>query len=274
MFLPNRLPNPIGASSYWGDADAADRAAGAVADGFDDDVGAVAAGELTDALDAFVAALFDDVGGAEFAAEVGAGLVAPHQDSLLGAELFGREHGEEADGAVADHRGGAGDAAAEREGLGVPVLAASATHPATGRATRLRRPPPGKGLRREEVALLAGVSIDYYVRMERGNLSGASDRVLDAVARLSGWTRPSTNTCSRWPRRPARPLVPAALRRVASGRPCSRCSTGPRRPAAAAEHHAIRLSGSGRAGPHARALIELVGELSTQSECSCPPSRN
>jgi transcriptional regulator with XRE-family HTH domain len=39
------------------------------------------------------------------------------------------------------------------------------------------------GLRREEVALLAGVSIDYYVRMERGNLSGASDSVLDAVAR-------------------------------------------------------------------------------------------
>jgi transcriptional regulator with XRE-family HTH domain len=40
-----------------------------------------------------------------------------------------------------------------------------------------------KGLRREEVALLAGVSVDYYVRMERGNLSGASDTVLDNVAR-------------------------------------------------------------------------------------------
>ena len=39
-----------------------------------------------------------------------------------------------------------------------------------------------KGLRREEVALLAGVSIDYYVRMERGNLAGASDAVLDGVA--------------------------------------------------------------------------------------------
>ena len=39
-----------------------------------------------------------------------------------------------------------------------------------------------KGLRREEVALLAGVSIDYYVRMERGNLGGASDAVLDGVA--------------------------------------------------------------------------------------------
>lgn len=39
-----------------------------------------------------------------------------------------------------------------------------------------------KGLRREEVALLAGVSVDYYVRMERGSLAGASDSVLDALA--------------------------------------------------------------------------------------------
>ncbi|MGX1545644.1 helix-turn-helix transcriptional regulator [Streptomyces adustus] len=38
------------------------------------------------------------------------------------------------------------------------------------------------GLRREEVALLAGMSVDYYVRLERGNLSGASDSVLDALA--------------------------------------------------------------------------------------------
>lgn len=39
------------------------------------------------------------------------------------------------------------------------------------------------GLRREEVALLAGVSVDYYTRLERGNLSGVSDGVLDALAR-------------------------------------------------------------------------------------------
>jgi transcriptional regulator with XRE-family HTH domain len=38
------------------------------------------------------------------------------------------------------------------------------------------------GLRREEVALLTGVSIDYYTRLERGNLSGVSERVLEAVA--------------------------------------------------------------------------------------------
>jgi transcriptional regulator with XRE-family HTH domain len=39
------------------------------------------------------------------------------------------------------------------------------------------------GLRREEVALLAGVSVDYYTRLERGNLAGASDSVLEALAR-------------------------------------------------------------------------------------------
>lgn len=39
-----------------------------------------------------------------------------------------------------------------------------------------------KGLRREEVALLAGISVDYYVRMERGGLAGTSDGVLEALA--------------------------------------------------------------------------------------------
>jgi MmyB-like transcription regulator ligand binding domain/Helix-turn-helix domain len=40
-----------------------------------------------------------------------------------------------------------------------------------------------RGLRREEVAMLAGVSVDYYARLERGNLAGASESVLEAVAR-------------------------------------------------------------------------------------------
>jgi transcriptional regulator with XRE-family HTH domain len=39
------------------------------------------------------------------------------------------------------------------------------------------------GLRREEVAVLAGVSVPYYTRLERGDLSGASDSVLEALAR-------------------------------------------------------------------------------------------
>jgi PAS domain-containing protein len=38
-------------------------------------------------------------------------------------------------------------------------------------------------LRREEVAVLAGVSTDWYIRLEKGHISGVSDEVLDAVAR-------------------------------------------------------------------------------------------
>jgi transcriptional regulator with XRE-family HTH domain len=47
-------------------------------------------------------------------------------------------------------------------------------------AGRKRRVP---GLRREEVAALAGLSVDYYIRIERGALINASDSVLEAIAR-------------------------------------------------------------------------------------------
>jgi transcriptional regulator with XRE-family HTH domain len=39
------------------------------------------------------------------------------------------------------------------------------------------------GLRREEVAVLAGVSVPYYTRLERGDISGVSQSVLEALAR-------------------------------------------------------------------------------------------
>ncbi|MEV4172511.1 helix-turn-helix transcriptional regulator [Nonomuraea sp. NPDC049709] len=39
------------------------------------------------------------------------------------------------------------------------------------------------GLRREEVAVLAGVSTDWYTRLEKGHISGVSEDVLNAVAR-------------------------------------------------------------------------------------------
>ncbi|MET7701052.1 helix-turn-helix transcriptional regulator [Streptomyces sp. NPDC005485] len=39
------------------------------------------------------------------------------------------------------------------------------------------------GLRRAEVAQLAGISVEYYSRLERGDLSGVSGQVLDALAR-------------------------------------------------------------------------------------------
>ena len=54
------------------------------------------------------------------------------------------------------------------EQAGVPVFAGN------------RRVP---GLRREEVAHLAGVSTDYYSKLERGNTRGASLEVLDSIAR-------------------------------------------------------------------------------------------
>src|SRR4051812_1408251 len=37
------------------------------------------------------------------------------------------------------------------------------------------------GLRREEVALLAGISVEYYTRLERGSVGGVSDSVLDGL---------------------------------------------------------------------------------------------
>ncbi|MCH6470765.1 helix-turn-helix transcriptional regulator [Sinomonas terrae] len=44
----------------------------------------------------------------------------------------------------------------------------------------IRRVP---GLRREEVALLAGLSVEYYTRLERGGMAGVSENVLEALAR-------------------------------------------------------------------------------------------
>lgn len=84
------------------------------------------------------------------------------------------------------------------------------------------------GLRREEVAMLAGVSMDYYARLERGHLAGASESVLEAVARalqldeaerqhLLDLARNSETTMSQRPRRPKpaaaapRPAVMAIL---------------------------------------------------------------
>jgi Helix-turn-helix domain len=78
-----------------------------------------------------------------------------------------------------------------------------------------------QGLRREEVAMLAGVSVDYYARLERGHLAGASESVLEAVARalqlgdderqhLYHLAR-SGDTPPRRPRRPNPRLYPGRL---------------------------------------------------------------
>ena len=71
------------------------------------------------------------------------------------------------------------------------------------------------GLRREEVAQLAGVSVDYYVRLERGRTGNASEAVLDAVARalrLDDIERDHLFTLARPTRRHSRPLPPQRVR--------------------------------------------------------------
>jgi transcriptional regulator with XRE-family HTH domain len=177
-----------------------------------------------------------------------------------------------------------------------------------------------KGLRREEVAMLAGVSVDYYVRMERGSLAGASESVLNsladalrldeaerahlfALARESGArgnqrkrtaptsVRPSVQQmldamtdAPAWVRNGRHDIV--AMNSLARAL-YSPVLAAPRRPAnttrfvylepeAAQEFFVdyeriandaaamLRLE-AGR-NPHDKALIELVGELSTRSE--------
>ena len=60
------------------------------------------------------------------------------------------------------------------------------------RVAGVRRTP---GLRREEVATLAGVSADYYLRLEQGRDRNPSPSVLEALAGCSASTRPPPSTC-------------------------------------------------------------------------------
>jgi transcriptional regulator with XRE-family HTH domain len=80
------------------------------------------------------------------------------------------------------------------------------------------------GLRREEVAMLAGVSADYYVRLEQGRDKRPSEQVIEALARVLGLdddavahmrelARPAARR--RAPRRPER-VSPGVLRLIDS----------------------------------------------------------
>jgi transcriptional regulator with XRE-family HTH domain len=80
-----------------------------------------------------------------------------------------------------------------------------------GLSTFGRRRVPG--LRREELAALAGVSVDYYVRLEQGRDVHPSTGVLDAIARalqLDEAEREHLHRLAR--RRPARPRKPSPER--------------------------------------------------------------
>ncbi|MEV6334065.1 helix-turn-helix transcriptional regulator [Nocardia vinacea] len=86
------------------------------------------------------------------------------------------------------------------EQAGVPVLGGQ------------RRVP---GLRREEVAQLAGVSTTYYTRMERGNLRGVSDSVLGSLARALHMNEAETQHLFDLARAATGTRAPARARRPA-----------------------------------------------------------
>jgi transcriptional regulator with XRE-family HTH domain len=87
-----------------------------------------------------------------------------------------------------------------------PEEAGLAPHPGT------RRVP---GLRREEVAQLSGVSVDYYIRLERGRHAHVSEAVLNAIARalrLNDLERAHLFRIARPSRARPRPLPPQRVR--------------------------------------------------------------
>jgi transcriptional regulator with XRE-family HTH domain len=86
------------------------------------------------------------------------------------------------------------------------------------RVTGVRRTP---GLRREEVATLAGISADYYLRLEQGRDRNPSAQVIEALARVFGLDATATQyllslSAARPapPRRPRREVVPAGIRQL------------------------------------------------------------
>lgn len=81
------------------------------------------------------------------------------------------------------------------------------------------------GLRREEVALLAGVSVDYYTASNGGTSTGSPKACWTHSPARCTLTKPSAHTCSTWPvpRRPR--LARGAPRSSRSGRACNASST-------------------------------------------------
>ncbi|GAB4064659.1 helix-turn-helix transcriptional regulator [Angustibacter speluncae] len=79
------------------------------------------------------------------------------------------------------------------------------------------------GLRRQEVAVLAGLSVEYLTRLERGSTSGVSDIVLDALRRALHlddaesshlFDLARTARSDKSPRKPARSSVRPSIQRV------------------------------------------------------------
>jgi transcriptional regulator with XRE-family HTH domain len=78
------------------------------------------------------------------------------------------------------------------------------------------------GLRREEIAMLAGISADYYLRLEQGRDRNPSMQVLESLARVLQLDQESTDYLlslaaprpRRRPSRPRRETVPAGIREL------------------------------------------------------------
>lgn len=77
------------------------------------------------------------------------------------------------------------------------------------------------GLRRSEVSLLAGISVDYYLRLEQGRDSHPSPQVLEALADVLGLDATGTayllslaGSPARARRRPRRETVPEGVRKL------------------------------------------------------------
>ena len=87
------------------------------------------------------------------------------------------------------------------------------------------------GLRRSELAMLAGISNEYYIRLEQGRDRHPSALVLDSLARALQLDEHATGTCtsSRRRHRAARPAAAARRSRPRSRRCCAP-SRGPRPP--------------------------------------------
>ncbi|TVL91621.1 helix-turn-helix transcriptional regulator [Streptomyces sp. SAJ15] len=146
-----------------------------------------------------------------------------------GVDQIGRTAGvDDGTGAEGPGRRGGTDA-------GEPVDGVGDTRRALGAFLRARRGrvapeqvglPEGRrrrvqGLRREELALLAGISVDYYVRLEQGRATQPSPEVIDALARALGLDTAerghlTTLACTR----------PPSLR-VAVGGPAPRARVSP-----------------------------------------------
>jgi transcriptional regulator with XRE-family HTH domain len=127
------------------------------------------------------------------------------------------------------------------------------------------------GLRREEIAVLAGVSVPYYTRIERGELNGVSDSLLEALARALELDEAERAHLFDL----ARALYSDMFSRSAAPGPVNSAryvflDPGARDfyidwERAASDVVAILRSAAGR-DPYDRELSDLVGELSTQSE--------